>query len=177
MSADAHHTPSSSRSRVYGTCTTWLTKLILADHLELADEGLDRGGQLGEAVLAGGHHRAGERDRADGDVQRCGHAHPVDHPIGRREQVVYRSSAAAPPPTALNRLTSCGIAVICTLRAAYGPDRAADAPPQTRTSQPVPVIDPSSTRATTVALLRLLLLLVQRTGVAALAAVADCARH
>ncbi|CAB4696974.1 unannotated protein [freshwater metagenome] len=31
------------------------------------------------------------------------------------------TSAAAPPPTPLNSATSCGIAVICTLRAAGTP--------------------------------------------------------
>ena len=45
-------------------------------------------------------------------------------------------SAAAPPPTALNSDTSCGIAVIFTLRAAYRPNPPPSATPARMTSQP-----------------------------------------
>ena len=50
------------------------------------------------------------------------------------------TSAAAPPPTALNMLTSCGIAVICTVRAEYSPMPRADERPAISTIQPVAVI-------------------------------------
>jgi hypothetical protein len=46
-------------------------------------------------------------------------------------------SAAAPPPTALKRLTSWGIAVIWTSRAARSPSAAPRVPPLISTSQPV----------------------------------------
>ena len=45
-------------------------------------------------------------------------------------------SAAAPPPTALNSDTSCGIAVIFTVRAVYRPKPPPSAMPATITSQP-----------------------------------------
>jgi hypothetical protein len=41
-------------------------------------------------------------------------------PVSRRYSLIA-ISAAAPPPTALNSDTSCGIAVIGTVRAAYSP--------------------------------------------------------
>ena len=44
----------------------------------------------------------------------------------RRMKSSMATSAAAPPPTALNSDTSCGIAVIFTVRAVYRPGAAAD---------------------------------------------------
>ncbi len=50
--------------------------------------------------------------------------------------------AAAPPPTALNMLTSCGIAVICTVLAEYSPAPAPTMAPAASTIQPVALIVP-----------------------------------
>ena len=52
------------------------------------------------------------------------------------------TSAAAPPPTALNMLTSCGIAVICTVRAEYSPAAPPTSAPASITIQPVALITP-----------------------------------
>ena len=60
------------------------------------------------------------------------------------------SSAAAPPPTALNSDTSCGIAVIFTVRAAYSPAAPPTAKPTAATAHPVPVIWPRTAISTTV---------------------------
>src|SRR6266567_1800008 len=65
------------------------------------------------------------------------------------------TSAAAPPPTALNRLTSWGMAVICTVRAEYSPAPAPTSAPATITIQPVAVTVPAcTTRANVVAIAR-----------------------
>ena len=50
--------------------------------------------------------------------------------------------AAAPPPTALNSDTSCGIAVIWTVRAVYSPSPPPSAMPATMIAQP-PTTKPS----------------------------------
>ncbi len=50
--------------------------------------------------------------------------------------------AAAPPPTALNSDTSCGIAVIFTVRAVYSPSPPPAAIPTAMISQPTPPIVP-----------------------------------
>jgi hypothetical protein len=50
--------------------------------------------------------------------------------------------AAAPPPTALNMLTNCGIAVICTVRAEYRPMPEPTSVPAIMTAQPVAVTVP-----------------------------------
>ena len=47
------------------------------------------------------------------------------------------TSAAAPPPTALNMLTSCGMAVICTVLAEYSPAAPPISAPAISTIQPV----------------------------------------
>ena len=52
---------------------------------------------------------------------------------------------AAPPPTALKMLTSCGIAVMATDRARYSPTAEPVAAPHSRTIHPVASIAPSST--------------------------------
>ena len=81
--------------------------------------------------LAGGDHRAGERHAADEQVEDV--ASVVGPAPGRAAadpswSIASASaiSAAAPPPTALNTLTSCGIAVIATRRAVTAPATAAD---------------------------------------------------
>ena len=51
-------------------------------------------------------------------------------------------SAAAPPPTALNSDTSCGIAVIFTVRAVYRPSPPPSAMPARMMIQPVTLIVP-----------------------------------
>ena len=51
-------------------------------------------------------------------------------------------SAAAPPPTALKRLTSWGMAVILTSRAMYSPSAPPIRPPEASTSQPVVLMVP-----------------------------------
>ena len=48
--------------------------------------------------------------------------------------------AAAPPPTALNMLTSCGMAVICTVLAEYSPAAPPSSAPAIITIQPVALI-------------------------------------
>ena len=55
------------------------------------------------------------------------------------------TSAAAPPPTALNMLTSWGIAVICTVRAAYSPTPPPISAPTSITVHPVALITPAWT--------------------------------
>ena len=52
------------------------------------------------------------------------------------------TSAAAPPPTALKMLTSCGMAVIWTVRARYSPAPAPTRAPASITIQPVALIAP-----------------------------------
>ncbi len=61
--------------------------------------------------------------------------------------------AAAPPPTALNRLTSCGIAVIATRRALARPRAAPITAPATSTTQPVTVTVPERATSTPVAMI------------------------
>src|SRR5215212_8413903 len=58
--------------------------------------------------------------------------------------------AAAPPPTALNSETSCGIAVIFTVRAVYRPSPPPIAIPTAMMIQPVRLIDPLPARNTAV---------------------------
>src|SRR5262249_26387621 len=53
---------------------------------------------------------------------------------------------AAPPPTALNTLTSWGMAVIATRWAAYRPATPPTAAPAASISQPVAVMVPAGTR-------------------------------
>ncbi len=60
------------------------------------------------------------------------------------------TTAAAPPPTALKRLTSCGIAVIATVRAKRKPIAEPSSAPAPSTAQPVPSIEPSCTITATV---------------------------
>ena len=63
------------------------------------------------------------------------------------------TSAAAPPPTALKMLTSCGIAVISTVRAAYRPAPPPSSAPASITIHPVAVTVPEwATRASVVAI-------------------------
>src|SRR5256885_183017 len=50
------------------------------------------------------------------------------------------TSAAAPPPTALNTLTSCGIAVIWTVLAEYSPAAPPTSAPAIITIQPVAAV-------------------------------------
>ena len=59
------------------------------------------------------------------------------------------TSAAAPPPTPLNRATICGIAVIFTVRAPTNPTTAPSTPPTTINTQ-LPI--PSSARVVTIAI-------------------------
>ena len=73
--------------------------------------------------------RAGERDRAD---QRREHGRDAIGVVVEVAVAMWNSasatSAAAPPPTPLNRATICGIAVIFTLRAPTTPTAAPIAP-------------------------------------------------
>jgi hypothetical protein len=61
--------------------------------------------------------------------------------------------AAAPPPTALNIDTSCGIAVIWTVRAEYRPATEPSSVPTMSTVQPTPVTLPSWMSSTRVAMM------------------------
>jgi hypothetical protein len=63
---------------------------------------------------------------------------------------LVRMPQAAPPPTALNKPTSCGIAVIFTRRAATSPAVAPASTPTARTTAAVAVIVPASSSTTTV---------------------------
>ena len=58
--------------------------------------------------------------------------------------------AAAPPPTALNRLTSWGMAVISTVRAAYRPAPAPTSVPAIITAQPIGLTVPECTTSANV---------------------------
>ncbi len=64
-------------------------------------------------------------------------------PVGALRISASAMAAAAPPPTALNRLTSCGIAVIFTRVAPSTPATLPSATPTARTIQPVAEPDPS----------------------------------
>src|SRR6267154_2399780 len=81
-------------------------------------------------------------------------------PVVAPASLTYSSiptSAAAPPPTALNRLTSWGMAVICTVRAEYSPAPAPTPAPAIITIQPVTVTVPAfTTRANVVAIARVM---------------------
>ena len=115
--------------------------------------------------------RAGERDRAPrrsgpaASRRRCIEPEKVTAPIstsrigedrGRLGDAVPRRAgrsrrsptrAAAPPPTALKRLTSCGMAVISTVRAAYRPAAPPSSAPAIITIQPVVVTRAARGRA------------------------------
>ena len=77
--------------------------------------------------LAAGDERAGERDRADERAEDDEDRRVDTAPrCSSRMKSSIATSAAAPPPTALNSDTSCGIAVIFTPRPVYRPGAAAD---------------------------------------------------
>ena len=59
-----------------------------------------------------------------------------------RTNSVIATSAAAPPPAALNRLTSCGMSVMWTVRAPTRPATPPTMMPTMTTAQPIPVIVP-----------------------------------
>ena len=105
------------------------------DRDQLAARDVDRLARDQALELAAGDERAGERDRADeraedDEDRRVERARPSSS----RMKSSMATRAAAPPPTALNSDTSCGIAVIFTVRAVYRP-----APPPIR--NPTTMID------------------------------------
>ena len=61
-------------------------------------------------------------------------------PPASRTKLPTATRAAAPPPTALKMLTTCGTSVILTRRAMTRPTAAPPMPPTDRTIQPVVVI-------------------------------------
>ena len=65
---------------------------------------------------------------------------PTPAPIDMKS--LMATSAAAPPPTALKMLTSCGMAVICTFLAACRPTPPPTRMPAAITIQPVVLITP-----------------------------------
>ena len=72
-------------------------------------------------------------------------------PPGAAASACTATSAAAPPPTALKRLTSCGMAVIRTVCAAYSPASAPTVMPPARLSSAAGVAVPASRSSTSVA--------------------------
>ncbi len=64
-------------------------------------------------------------------------------PVPSRMKSSIATRAAAPPPTALNSDTSCGIAVIFTVRAVYSPAPPPMAKPTTMIARAMPLSPPS----------------------------------